>query len=279
HHRREFVTVRLPSQRVVDLRQAALYRTVEIAELAVDALLDLVQAVGEFVDLAGHRLQLGGQTVQTLAGIETFGGVADRATHTLDARVDAFAGTRGRFVDPVADLGVHRVDTLADLPVHVGGDRVEFAVLLVHVGAELVQPSVDIAQLVLEAVHAAPDALQPGGHAVQPAVELRERLLELLHDRIHRGVHGRDRLVLGFHPGHGLVEAFGEYGDLGAVRQFGQSFAHRADRIHRREPCVDVVEGVENLLLLALADFGRAHQHVAHTVKRRGRVAVGAHCD
>jgi len=41
---------------------------------------------------------------------------------------------------------------------------------------------------------------------------------------------------------------------------------------------VDLVEGVEDLLLLAVADLGSTHEHAAHPVERQGGVIAHRWC-
>jgi hypothetical protein len=133
---------------------------------------------------------------------------------------------------------------------------------------------VQAAEAVVEAVHPARDALHAPRHAVEPAVELRERLRQLVRDRLDRPHDRRDRGVLRVQLGHGLVEPLGQHADLGAVGQLGQPLAHGAERVEGSETRVDLVERVEDLLLFALADLRGAVEHAAHAVERHGRVCT-----
>jgi hypothetical protein len=75
----------------------------------------------------------------------------------------------------------------------------------------------------------------------------------------------------------GLVEPLREDAHLGAVGQLHEPLAHVAQRVEGRQPGVDLVERVEDLLLLAVADLRGAHQHAAHAVERECRfIAHGA---
>ena len=177
---------------------------------------------------------------------------------------------------PRSAVSMH-VDAFLERHVHLAGQRVELGVLLVQVLVELVEATVDLGELVLQPIHPAADALEATGDAVQAAVQLRERRGQLVHDRFDRAVETGDRGVLGFQLGQRLVQPLGQHADLGAVRQFGQALADGAQRLHRREPGVDLVERVEDLLLLALTDFGRAVEHVPHAVEGHRRAVVLVH--
>jgi hypothetical protein len=139
---------------------------------------------------------------------------------------------------------------------------------------ELVDALVQATEAVVEAVHPARDALHAPRHAVEPTVELRERLGQLVRERLDRAHDRRDRGVLRVQLRHGLVEPLGQHADLGAVGQLGQPLAHRAERVQGREARVDLVERVEDLLLLALADLRGAVEHSAHAVERHSRVCT-----
>ena len=114
-------------------------------------------------------------------------------------------------------------------------------------------------------------------HAVEPPVQLGERLGQLVGQRLHRPEQRREHGVLRVELGDGLVEPLGEDAHLGAVGQLGEPLAHVAQRVERGQPGVDLVERVEDLLLLAVADLGGAHEHAAHAVERKSRfIAHGA---
>ena len=170
--------------------------------------------------------------------------------------------------EATAQAGLQRVDALPHRLLDRARQRFQPPVLLVQVQAQLVEPLVDVAQLVLQAVHATRDAVHVADHPVEPPVQLRERLGELVDEPFDGALEFQQRTVVRFELGQCLVESFGEDADLGAVRQLGQSFPHGAQRLQRGQPRVDLVQRVEDLLLFALADLSRTREHVPHAVER-----------
>jgi hypothetical protein len=134
---------------------------------------------------------------------------------------------------------------------------------------------VQAAEAVVQAVHPPGDALHPPGHAVEAPVELGELLGEPVGQRLDRAHHRGEGGVLGVELGDGLVQPLGQHADLGAVGQLREALADGAEGVQGGEPGVDLVQRVEDLLLLAVADLGGAHEHAAHAVE--GHVRVIAH--
>lgn len=180
-------------------------------------------------------------------------------------------------VDTAAQRGLQRLQALPDRGVQHAGQRVGLAVLLVQVAVDVVEALVDVGQLVLEAVHPAGDALEAPTDAVEAAVQLRERLGQLVDNALESAAELGDGAVLRLQLGQRLVEALGQHADLGAVGQLRQPLANGTQRFERGHPRMDLVEGVEDLLLFALTDLRGAREHVAHPIEGHRGVVVLVH--
>ena len=180
-------------------------------------------------------------------------------------------------VDTASQRRLQRVETLAQRHVHLAGQRVQPVVLALQVVVKIIKTLVEVGQLVFQAVHPDGDTLEAVRHPVQPAVQLGERLGQPVHHGVNGATDVGDRVVLCLQLGQRFVQPLGQDADLRAVGQLGQPLADRAQRLHRRQTSVDLVERVEDLLLLTLSDLGRPHHHVAHPVEGHGGTVVLVH--
>ncbi|QTR01519.1 hypothetical protein J7S33_19260 [Saccharothrix algeriensis] len=281
-------------QRLAGLVQLAVHGAARVGQGRREGLAGVGDRAGEGVAGLGQRTgqllagvrQRGGQrvarAVEVVAGlvqpaVQARRRVGHGALQRLAGAVEVLVHALVDLVEATAQRGLQRLDALPQRCGHRGRHGVDLAVLLVQVQFQVVQPLVDVGELVLQAVHPPGDALEAAGDAVQPPVELGERRGEPVDQPVDRPADALDRGVLRLQPRQRLVQPLGQHADLGPVGQLGQALANGTQRLQRGHPRVDLVQCIEDLLLFALTDLRGARQHVAHPIEGHRGVVVLVH--